>query len=1032
MDMGREKENFYRLNSLLYDCILPELRRFFIQSWNREFPDNLWSDSEDNPKTLIEKIKGAKRDALLRERILNGDVENWDLTCVFKALSGLNLDESIKKGIEKLKGVRNKMAHPSSGKSSDDEKDDIFKQVCDVYDELEWPNGCLEETEHNILTTEYVKELKAKLEEEKKAALKQHQKNFCKLPSEVSNFVGREEQLQVCSRMLDFESEKEFLIITGGPCYGKSTLAVQIGYEMYDKGYNYVIWINMRDITRNPISPSLEDIALVILQEFKIDTSEMEDEVVDCLRRKLDMIVNDSKSALLIFDNADNLIQPERDRSCQSSAFEKLCRLIRDTEKNVIRCIFTSRVCKSLLDDKHHKLELGTLSDADSRSFLVRELQALPFQFSDTMITDFVGIGHGLPYALRLICSEAVEMDCEEMLTDFVNELKERPIDALDDESRMTNLFDLSYQRLNAAERALFTSMAVFPSAFSYEYLSMVLKNLEGMNNYKSTVLNKLKKHSLVGFDSGLYMIHPFLREFLKTKCWDFESRKQYEIAYYKTYINQLFDLARESLETDKFPECIQEFRREKQNFLHVVTEIGKGSIKCPSYLRDEVKELLERPTPEYITLVIFYYHELYSVSMIEFLKGCETFVLGQMKKNIWCCRFYVTFKSLEKEIDDDYGDVEPDEYGKAVVEKMRLSKLTLNKYHRRAEFEEAISSLEKYRAGVESLNDSKMKAYFACKILKLKVRLSKRVFNVKGIKVDKDKLIMDLEEALDICKSNFGLHGLTIDCHIQLGKLFWLLGNRDKALASFDDAVNMANSLAISQNNRYISCLIEKGRFLIESNSKDAVLEGRRLVEDTLREWKEVCSEFMWLLGMQSLVRVNRAKCDEVINKFLKEKRLIRLLLRAMDSAFVVQLEHSNDEVNEENFYQEEQLMVKELRQVTDHLEDICNSSKDNDRRLLEDATLYTYLWNMKIATKCMHVLSERDAKQLASKALNIMKSHSFIRPDRREELLLIMNCDHQRYVLMKNECCMKQRRKRIQAKKVTRERSQNLDARL
>ena len=167
--MDKEKENFYRINSLLYDCILPDLRDFFTKSWSKEFPTNHWLDSEDNPKELIEMIKGAKRDALLRERILQGSVENWDLTCVFKALSVLELDESAKKCIYQLKDVRNTMSHLPSGKSSDDEKDGIFKKVNDVYHELQWPKERLEATARDDLTTEYVKQLKSKLEAERKA-----------------------------------------------------------------------------------------------------------------------------------------------------------------------------------------------------------------------------------------------------------------------------------------------------------------------------------------------------------------------------------------------------------------------------------------------------------------------------------------------------------------------------------------------------------------------------------------------------------------------------------------------------------------------------------------------------------------------------------------------------------------------------------------------------------------------------------------------------------------------------------------------
>jgi len=119
--MDKEKENFYRINSLLHDCILPELRDFFIQAWNGEFPENNWFHSTDNPEKLIGKIKRGKGDALLRERILQGSVDEWDLTCVFKALSVLTLDESVTKCIDILKGVRNTISHKPSGKISNDE-----------------------------------------------------------------------------------------------------------------------------------------------------------------------------------------------------------------------------------------------------------------------------------------------------------------------------------------------------------------------------------------------------------------------------------------------------------------------------------------------------------------------------------------------------------------------------------------------------------------------------------------------------------------------------------------------------------------------------------------------------------------------------------------------------------------------------------------------------------------------------------------------------------------------------------------------
>ena len=64
--------------------------------------------------------------------------------------------------------------------------------------------------------------------------------------------------------------------------------------------------------------------------------------------------------------------------------------------------MFASRECKTLLHSTRHKLDLGYLSAAESQCFVNKELQDLPFQNSVTLIHDFVAIGHGLPYAVKL------------------------------------------------------------------------------------------------------------------------------------------------------------------------------------------------------------------------------------------------------------------------------------------------------------------------------------------------------------------------------------------------------------------------------------------------------------------------------------------------------------------------------------------------------------------------------------------------------------------------------------------------------
>ena len=169
MEVDSEQENLFRLFSLVNESIVPQLRKFFLEVWERQFPANSWCDSSDNRNDLLKMIIGGRRDALVKDRILKEKVDDWDFTCVSKALSALDINELETTCIDKLRNARNKISHLSSGKVSDKEKDEIFTEVNNVYDALAWPKGAVKKFEYERLTTEYVKQLKAKLDDERRA-----------------------------------------------------------------------------------------------------------------------------------------------------------------------------------------------------------------------------------------------------------------------------------------------------------------------------------------------------------------------------------------------------------------------------------------------------------------------------------------------------------------------------------------------------------------------------------------------------------------------------------------------------------------------------------------------------------------------------------------------------------------------------------------------------------------------------------------------------------------------------------------------
>ena len=868
--------------------------------------------------------------------------------------------------------------------------------------------------------------------------LRENQENLCKMPAENANFVGREERLKECSQVLDHQSEKTFLIITGGPCYGKSSLAVKLGYEMYDKGYSYVIWIDIRDIAKSPSKPSLEDIVSSILQKFDIDTSDIEKDIVRYLKVKMRMIAESDKSALLIFDNADCLIEPERDDSC--SAFEDLCELIEAVDGNSIRCIFTSCKSKSLTKSGHYIVNLGSFSSADSDLFVTKRLQDLQFPCDANVINTFVDVGKGLPYALELMCSEAIVKRKKKRINQYVNRLKmtlqDMSFEEDNGDSLLTKLFKLSYGRLDEEEKSLFKLMTYIPFAISSKYLFKVLNTFANISNH-SNLLDQLNRRCLVSFDSGRYLIHPFLRDFVTKEYWNEDSRKTYEEAYYKAYINQLFELARKSLEKDCFVECLEEFCNEQQNFLHVMKEVGKGSTNTQLHIRDVLSEHLTRKTPEYISVVLFLCHEVYdkyAVALIEFFAGCETFVEGPMKKSIWCCRFDVSMAISEEEIDDDYEEMEADEFGKLLVEKRKCSQTAFRKQHAEKNFDAFMKRVENLEENVKNV-----KKYFEASFLRIKVRLSNKFSRSRTLENSKTKVVInDLMNALKICESTFGVHWLTIDCHIQFGKVYWGVNSRDKAKASFEAAIDLAQP--VFKSRKYLSCLVEKGRFLLLSDSQELVEEGRSLIDQALKGCKDFFDETMRLSAMATYVKVDKAIREEMAMRLLEKESLNNRWIQVMRSVFNAEMDSPSEGLEKEKFISHERIKIEKLQRITKHLEYICDDlrheeekqlqnsepgifmygcseSRGKDTKLLQYAKTELYIFTMKIATTYMHVLSERDAKEIANKALQLMYGNNFITREKENELISVTEYDQEKYLRMKKKCYIQQMGKRIPA---------------
>jgi len=779
----------------------------------------------------------------------------------------------------------------------------------------------------------------------------------------------------------------------------------------------------MRDI---PNPPQLEDVAYKILKEFGIDTMWLKIDPVEFLKRKFELITDNRKRALLIFDNADDLIEPPKDKSCKSSTFSELSRHIRGNSRETIRAVFTTRVYNNTAtEEEHYTVKLQHLSKKESEEYLQQELKDKTGLDKEQMVRDITDACHGLPFVLRLVCSYVNKRQSIEMIKDFISDLKKSPSDSVCkdhmqvDNIRLSACFDLSLKRLDKSELELLSVLAVFPGRFSYTYVKKLLSCVgKDGSTYAGELLAKFEEHSLIEDDSHAdevtqdervseqyYAMHFFFCQHIKKNYWDDDKEHCYKASYYKLYTNALFVLGGRSLEKDNYKNCWIEFRREQHNFDYVMTQIGKlcDQDDCPSHVREAVYEMIKQDSPDFIAMCLFCIEVISPSLLLKFVKSCEKFADDSQKKKVWCCHYDLYMKYFDSGVEDPYRDLEADNYGKALLDKWSLSSviqdLSPGTWYRR-DFEQMKNDLKEFKDRVDTLERVALKNYFNFHILKLKGRLLKKCLNMKELNVKTDDCIKVYDDAMNVCTECFGDSLMTFDCYNQRGKLFWQFEDKERAITEFDKAFEIAESMKLRNSRRFGSYLLDKGRVLVDLGTEEQREEGRKLLEDVICRCNEYSDTKYWCQAMGFLLTVDKSRVKEVKERFFQTEKLNSSLVEVMERVIKLDIESIDEIFEEEKLSQSEKAtkvvdLVEAIKKLDAYLKEMQNVSNSKD--IEEHAKTRLFVWQMWAALRCTNVMDLSERKVYAERALEIMNGCPSIHCGKKEELLAVVNqeCD-------------------------------------
>eukprot|EP00112_Aurelia_sp_Birch-Aquarium-sp1_P002173 Seg1234.5 transcript_id=Seg1234.5/GoldUCD/mRNA.D3Y31 product="hypothetical protein" protein_id=Seg1234.5/GoldUCD/D3Y31 len=806
------------------------------------------------------------------------------------------------------------------------------------------------------------------------SAIHQDQENFKSIPEQVENFVGREEVMEkIMSNFgnMGQDGGNLCLIIHGGPCYGKSSLAIKVGHEMHSNGTNYVIWVDMRDISNPDDSndiPNMNALSLKILQEFGVDTKNMTGDISIYLQKKLKSITSKKKNALLMFDNADGLVSQVTEQS--NNTLSQLMQSVKRCSENNIKVLLTSRVGGKLFEPSMMKIELHCLSEEESVCYLQDTLKGDTLIDKESLIPQLTALGHGLPLALKILASNVNESEDKECLIDYLHDVERSPVETVNEDHPITHLFDASFAYLKPTELDLLKIIAAFPSKFSYLYVAKLASRFEA----NQRLIAKLREKGMVDrHGESHYLIHPFLSDYIKRSKWSEAEQIEYEREYVCLYLQSLFRLALDAHKRDVYTNSLKEFKTEQENFEHLMRYMDKhSSDDCiTKEIAVEVSKLLDRETPVYFTALLFTIDLINEAVLVKFFENCEKMAPDERRVNINSCRAELTAKCFEKGIVDLEFKTQPDKYAAILKDRRELCDRAFQFEEKRGnqDQEKLLEDLQRLYKRADEFEDDIMRAYFTHKICKLQAGVLKNA----GMKTEAEQIY---RKGLEISLDAFGNNWLTIDCYHQLAKFHDMFGDQKEVLPLFKEAYDMAERMGVTENKRFGSHLLAKGRYLVGTGVQENLQEGEKLLLKMLEMCKEESDSLFWSISIENLAKVNPAKYLSRVVPYLCELSSPRV--KALDLVvkyFNFQMsikERSEDPTVIEDTSRE---AIQELNKAISHLEAISNQKKATDEKITKRLQESLLEWYALLALDTDHVLAMEERISCAKKSLHLRK---------------------------------------------------------
>ena len=334
------------------------------------------------------------------------------------------------------------------------------------------------------------------------------------VPRTTGSFFGREQDVENILKLFESQSLK-VLSIHGPPAFGKSTLAMKVGEELFKRHRtNIVRYVDIETTDQSwylctyNTSFSSGDSKSHAIQKSVISTNSEHREPNLC-----EWSQSLKQQSVLILDNCDHILESEKRTEfvrvisdhLEQGSTNNLSIIITSQEK----LQFTSRTFKSWL--------VRELTKDSSMALLHYYVPQLSVEYA----ANFSRAVGGCPLALKVIGKLLEEQDVE-YFRYLLRQVEERTVRTIseqmtDPKETFSEIMDVAYGHLNPITQNCSKLISLFPGTFSAEIGSAIVTEIIDSSCIQNVLLKSLADEKFIGSRS-YYTMHKLIRKYFEAK----------------------------------------------------------------------------------------------------------------------------------------------------------------------------------------------------------------------------------------------------------------------------------------------------------------------------------------------------------------------------------------------------------------------------------------------------------------------------------------------------------------------------------